>query len=425
MKENSTRTPIVWESAFAYENVDAAAKTLGSISGLTEGRAFLYKEESAVSYTPFTPTAQIPDITGLPAGSYKLRYQDTETRAYTREDTVVIAPSVPWNDGTLTVDTGIEELTVNFTAPFDGGAPITRYKVTVSSGDFGEVPVDEIEIFMPVPDTETLFDALDPETEYTIRVYAYNGVGAGDGYGAPWETKATPESQPVSSYYPPSKPKPEEPDAQPKTFGAYLTGYEDDIFAPQGNVTRASAAVILARIAFGGVDIPNTYAPSFTDVPTDAWYRNAAGYMEHLGIMVGSDGRFRPGAYVTREEFAKIAVLTAVHVGLIESVETGESTFIDASDISPWAVDYVYTAQIHGYFVGDDSGRLLPRATITRACAASVINAVTGRKITLESIEGFNYRKFSDVSESDWAFADIVAATNSFTLTADGKIVAP
>jgi hypothetical protein len=431
LKENSNRTPVGREPALAVAGVNAGTKTLGSITGLTEGRAYLYKAASASDYIVFTPTAGTPNITNLPAGNYKLRYQDTDTYAYTQEDTVTISPSVPWNDGTLTLQPGVETITVNFTPPFDGGAPITRYKVTVSSGDFGEDLVDEIEIFMPVNDTETLFDQLDPTVEYTVRVYAYNGLGSGDGYGAPWEAKETPNSTPPAPPPPPppssSPDTPDEPDApsSPKEYRAYLTGYENNLFGPRENVTRAQAAVMLVRVLLGITDIPATYVPSFSDVPSGAWYANAVGYMEHLGIMQGYDGKFRPNESITREEFTKIVVLTAVRLGLIDSVEIGTPTFTDTADISPWAMNYAYTAQLNGYYAGDENGRLLPKGYLERASAASVLNAMLGRKITRENLDGFGFRKFADVSENDLAFLDIVAATSDYRLTADGNMEPP
>ena len=95
----------------------------------------------------------------------------------------------------------------------------------------------------------------------------------------------------------------------------YATGEPTDDQArkpvkPQGKITRAEVATIFFRMLTD--ESRNAYwsqSNSFTDVAADAWYNNAISTMANAGILDGyEDGSFHPNGYITRAEFATIAV---------------------------------------------------------------------------------------------------------------------
>lgn len=87
-----------------------------------------------------------------------------------------------------------------------------------------------------------------------------------------------------------------------------INGYEDGTFKPNGNVTRAEVAVMIARND-SRYDKNHKYLLSMSDVSPDAWYTNEVNFCIETGLITGyPDGTFRPNAFVTRAEIATIFV---------------------------------------------------------------------------------------------------------------------
>ena len=89
----------------------------------------------------------------------------------------------------------------------------------------------------------------------------------------------------------------------------YASGYDDGTFLPNNNITRAELASMIARL-INGDDIPDgAYDSSFPDISDDAWYNKYVGYLEAYDVISGyEDNTYRPENQVTRGELA--AVLT-------------------------------------------------------------------------------------------------------------------
>jgi hypothetical protein len=82
-------------------------------------------------------------------------------------------------------------------------------------------------------------------------------------------------------------------------------GYPDGRYRPDQEVTRAGAAVFVARaLARGEASIPDPPGPpSFPDVPTDHWAFRHVEYLRRRGVICGdSDGSFLPLRVATRGE---------------------------------------------------------------------------------------------------------------------------
>lgn len=85
---------------------------------------------------------------------------------------------------------------------------------------------------------------------------------------------------------------------------AYMSGYPDGTFRPEQPLTRAEAAAVLARL-FGAGE--GNGAQGFTDLPADHWAAQAITLVAAQGLMTGDpDGQFRPDGSLTRAEIAAI-----------------------------------------------------------------------------------------------------------------------
>jgi len=105
-------------------------------------------------------------------------------------------------------------------------------------------------------------------------------------------------------------------------------------------ISRIQAASILARAL--NLKLPNTNGSStFADVSSDSWGLKYIEALAKLGIMVGSDGVFRPNDSLTKEELAVILV----RVTQIDVTGKGNSIPVnDKHEISDWAKPFVQAA---------------------------------------------------------------------------------
>lgn len=87
---------------------------------------------------------------------------------------------------------------------------------------------------------------------------------------------------------------------------SYINGYPDGTFQPDSQITRAETAVILSRVS-GSYNSNLYYQADFKDLEPNGWYLNAVGYGSQTGLLVGyEDGAFHPNGQITRAEFAAI-----------------------------------------------------------------------------------------------------------------------
>jgi Fibronectin type III domain/Repeat of unknown function (DUF346) len=112
-------------------------------------------------------------VTLMTEGSQTVTASDTVPGLVTgTSPTMVVVPTVPRAPGILPAVSGNASATVNWTAPFNGGAPITKYQVTTYSGTTqSSVLID--------PTTSYVVNGLTNGTAYTFTVAAVNHVGTG------------------------------------------------------------------------------------------------------------------------------------------------------------------------------------------------------------------------------------------------------
>lgn len=187
----------------------------------------------------------------------------------------------------------------------------------------------------------------------------------------------------------------------------YLVGYEDGSFRPQGNITRAEAAVIFARLLAGENGIPSAGYSVFDDVKADAWYGDSVQYLQEFGIIVGRDGtHFAPDEAITRAEFVTICTRFDAY--------TAVDTINDFADVSAshWAYAYINYAVHEKWITGYEDNTFRPDDMITRAEAVCVVNRVLDRSADEAYIaeHGDTLASFSDLTDAHWAYQDIMEA---------------
>jgi hypothetical protein len=119
----------------------------------------------------------------------------------------------------------------------------------------------------------------------------------------------------------------------------------------------------LAPVTLGGPSVLAT-PPTFSDVPVTHPYFQAIEEMASAGVINGFDGgTFKPDSLVTRQQFAKMIVLS---LGL-EPLPAAQNPFKDVDPGWPHPSGYVATAAARGITLGTSATSFSPGANIKRA----------------------------------------------------------
>lgn len=188
---------------------------------------------------------------------------------------------------------------------------------------------------------------------------------------------------------------------------AYIFGYPNGSVRPNGSITRAEAAAMLARL-LNIEAIGSAAKPQFADTDS-SWYNKAINVVVFRGIMKGyPDGRFRPNAPITRAEFTQM-------ISTIDNKPYGTAPFADVP--GHWAERAIGSEYQAKRITGYPDGLFRPDANITRAEAAVILNKIFERKYdNLSLLKCKNpqmIKRFTDLDESFWGWNDMVEATNT------------
>ena len=193
----------------------------------------------------------------------------------------------------------------------------------------------------------------------------------------------------------------------------YVSGYPDGTFKPEGQITRAEAASMIARLA--ELDLSNNSKPEFKDVK-DAWYNSAINVMIKMNLMLADkDGNFRPDEAITRAEFARA-------LQFIDEKNDAVAPFADVKGHEfEEAINQAYG---NGRLKGYPDGTFKPDAQITRAEAVTILNNYADRAVDKDGVKNVvnDLIKFTDLTTEHWAYYEIMEAANSHDyLRADNK----
>lgn len=206
--------------------------------------------------------------------------------------------------------------------------------------------------------------------------------------------------------------EPEEGSFQPhlnrEEHFAYIQGKPDGTFGPEENITRAEFCVMFAELLLEKMNPEATYPTAYSDVPEDAWYANAVGFLHMGGIISGyPDGTFRPHAHITYAEFAAM-------VSRFDELVKGDTDYPDVP-ADHWAKAYIDSITARGWIRLFPDDLFRPEEEVYRAIAVETANLMLERQmderfVTMHEDE---IKTFSDVPNTSWAYRHVVEAANA------------
>jgi hypothetical protein len=155
-----------------------------------------------------------------------------------------------------------------------------------------------------------------------------------------------------------------------------VSGSGNGNYSPNKEITRAEFAAIVIRAL--GLKAETTES-SFADIKDTAWY---AGYVDtavSYGVITGySNGKFGPNDKITREQamtmIARAMKLTGLYTTLTDAEMNAQISFYaDGASSSKYAKEGVAACLKKGVISGKSSNKLAPKAYITRAEVAVII----------------------------------------------------
>ncbi|WP_322922345.1 S-layer homology domain-containing protein [Paenibacillus campi] len=185
---------------------------------------------------------------------------------------------------------------------------------------------------------------------------------------------------------------------------AYIEGYPDGTFRPNNSLTRAELASLLYRLQATSSNAGAV--KSFKDVSSSFWANQAIQSMQSAGLMSGlPNGTFAPSKPITRAEMAII-------LSRWQSL-SGQSGTTFATDINGhWAERDIKLVLTAGLMQGISPSSFQPNAPLTRAQAVTILNKILEKTAVLSA----RPTPWKDVPSSHWAYADIMEASNSYSL---------
>ncbi|MGN0962636.1 MAG: S8 family peptidase, partial [Clostridia bacterium] len=152
-----------------------------------------------------------------------------------------------------------------------------------------------------------------------------------------------------------------------------ITGYPDNTFRPQNNITRAEFVSLLAK--FSGEDLSarknNTY---FTDVPENHWSNKAVGWAyEHKIVNGKTKDLFCPDDKITREEMAAMMYRYITITDMEMTAVNEPMTYADEDDFSDYAKEAIANLQKWNIMNGKGNQCFVPKANTTREESATAI----------------------------------------------------
>lgn len=403
------------------ETIEAESTAQGIKFSVQPGQFSPFALVDAQAYTITATAGENGSIS--PNGSVTVTEGDNQTftitanSGYHIEDVLVDGKSV----GAVSTYT-FEDVAANhtITATFDrnssgGGGGTTRYTITAEAGEGGSIsPSGRVSVTRGSDKTFTISaddgyeiaDVLvDGKSVGAVSSYTFKNVRANHTIEVIFKEEAgvaDPDDTGVSSWL------------NTDDHTAYLSGYPNNLFGANNNMTRAEVAQMFYNLLLDK-DVAITVA--FDDVAADAWYADAVNTLASLGMIEGvGNNLFEPERSITRAEFTTIAMRFTN--GILE----GENIFPDVNP-GDWFYDYVVGSIQYGWINGYPDGTFGPNNTITRAEVTAIVNRMLGRSADEDYVDSHttDLRQFTDLADTHWAYYDIMEATNTHDYSKSGS----
>lgn len=145
-----------------------------------------------------------------------------------------------------------------------------------------------------------------------------------------------------------------------------ISGYEDGTFRPNETLTRAHAAKIIALAL--DLDTTNIKDPGFKDVSKENVVYKYIAALANKGIVMGSNGEYKPNNPITRAQMAKIISLAYK----LPVNDLQDLTFVDVNQ-NDWFYKYVGALVENQITTGTTSTTFSPNKNVTRGQMAAFV----------------------------------------------------
>ncbi|MBM7550761.1 S-layer homology domain-containing protein [Peptoniphilus gorbachii] len=188
----------------------------------------------------------------------------------------------------------------------------------------------------------------------------------------------------------------------------YIFGYPDDTIRPDGDMTRAEAIAVVARLQ--KLDLSDKSSKIYKDTKADMWYNGAINAAYREGYLLEKEGEnVRPNDKITRAELAEL-------ISHIDKKNNATALFEDVKGHKfEAAINQAYgNGRIEGY----PDGTFKPDNPITRAEVATMLNKLYDRYPDEKFIDAnqdavHNYKDMSH--KGHWGYYELVEAYHSHT----------
>ena len=163
-------------------------------------------------------------------------------------------------------------------------------------------------------------------------------------------------------------------------------------------------------------------AGSFTDVPEDAYYADAAERMAARDILSGyGDGGYYGHESVTR---AHVAALACKMLGKVDEAKAlaGKTAFTDIKEDS-WATGYVNYAHANGIILGDGDGKFRPDEYVKYEEVVKVIVCVLGLDKGVKIDPADWSKEYLEVAEENGLLEYLIGEKGKFMLRSDIAVI--
>jgi hypothetical protein len=403
------------------ETIEAESTAQGIKFSVQPGQFSPFALVDAQAYTITATAGENGSIS--PNGSVTVTEGDNQTftitanNGYRISDVLVDGQSVG-AVSTYTFENVTGDHTIEATFRRTGGGGVvtpTQYTITAEAGDGGSISPDgrvrvdrgDDQTFRITPDDgyEIADVLVDGESVGAVSSYTFENVRANHTIKVIFKEEAgvaDPDDTGVSSWL------------NTDDHTAYLSGYPNNLFGANNNMTRAEVAQMFYNLLLDK-DVAITVA--FDDVAADAWYADAVNTLASLGMIEGvGNNLFESERSITRAEFTTIAMRFTN--GILE----GENIFPDVNP-GDWFYDYVVGSIQYGWINGYPDGTFGPNNTITRAEVTAIVNRMLGRSADEDYVDSHttDLRQFTDLADTHWAYYDIMEATNTHDYSKSGS----
>jgi hypothetical protein len=155
-----------------------------------------------------------------------------------------------------------------------------------------------------------------------------------------------------------------------------LNGKSEGKFDPQGKITRAEFAKILAYAS--GDDLTSFNKECVFADSRNHWSKQNINWAYEHEIVKGKGSGFAPNDNISRQEMAVMIARYANYKGINLTKKVETTVFVDDANIADWAKEAVYAMQQAAIISGKSGNLFDPEGNALRCEAAKMISVFLG-----------------------------------------------